>query len=136
MESGNRKTAVFNRVMAPIVDWERMEVERMEPIMTAAKLPPELMDKQPRQVSQLQPGETGYVVFTDLRVNHDMKCYLPAKAELRKKGGSTIQVRRDETGYHVTVPSVFTYSPSKSNSTFLLGLVPVASVTVVSEEFG
>ena len=31
MESGNRKTAVFNRVMAPIVDWERMEVERMEP---------------------------------------------------------------------------------------------------------
>jgi hypothetical protein len=31
MESGNRKTAVFNRIMAPIVDWERIEVERMEP---------------------------------------------------------------------------------------------------------
>jgi hypothetical protein len=31
MESGNRKTAVFNRLMAPIAEWERMEVERTEP---------------------------------------------------------------------------------------------------------
>ncbi len=31
MESGNRKTAVFNRLMAPIAEWERIEVERTEP---------------------------------------------------------------------------------------------------------
>jgi putative DNA primase/helicase len=31
MESGNRKTAVFNRLMAPITEWERIEVERTEP---------------------------------------------------------------------------------------------------------
>jgi Protein of unknown function (DUF3987) len=31
MESGNRKTAVFNLLMAPIAEWEREEVERTEP---------------------------------------------------------------------------------------------------------
>lgn len=31
MESGNRKTAVFHRLMAPLAEFERMEVERTEP---------------------------------------------------------------------------------------------------------
>jgi hypothetical protein len=31
MESGNRKTAVFSRLIAPLVEWERMEGDRMEP---------------------------------------------------------------------------------------------------------
>jgi hypothetical protein len=31
MESGNRKTAVFHRLVAPLAEWERMEVERTEP---------------------------------------------------------------------------------------------------------
>jgi hypothetical protein len=31
MESGNRKTAVFNRLIAPLAEWERLEVERIEP---------------------------------------------------------------------------------------------------------
>ena len=31
MESGNRKTAVFNRLVAPLTEWEREEVERLEP---------------------------------------------------------------------------------------------------------
>lgn len=32
MESGNRKTAVFSRLIAPLVDWEHAEVKRIEPI--------------------------------------------------------------------------------------------------------
>jgi hypothetical protein len=31
MESGNRKTAVFSRLLAPFVEWEREAVERLEP---------------------------------------------------------------------------------------------------------
>lgn len=31
MESGNRKTSVFHRLVAPLAEWERMEVERTEP---------------------------------------------------------------------------------------------------------
>jgi hypothetical protein len=31
MESGNRKTAVFTRLVAPLTEWERLEVERTEP---------------------------------------------------------------------------------------------------------
>ena len=32
MESGNRKTAVFSRLIAPLAEWERMEADRVEPV--------------------------------------------------------------------------------------------------------
>jgi Protein of unknown function (DUF3987)/Bifunctional DNA primase/polymerase, N-terminal/Primase C terminal 1 (PriCT-1) len=31
MESGNRKTAVFNRLIAPLTEWENQQIVRMEP---------------------------------------------------------------------------------------------------------
>ena len=32
MESGNRKTSVFSRLLAPLIEWERMEANRIEPV--------------------------------------------------------------------------------------------------------
>jgi len=98
--------------------------------MKPAMLPVELLDKQPRRVDQLQPGESGYIVFTDLTVNHRRECFVEAKAELRTPGFSTIETRRDEKGLHVTIPSDLTYRPRNIDWLSRLGLLPVASVTV------
>jgi hypothetical protein len=97
--------------------------------MKPAILPMELLDKQPRHVRQLRPGETGYIVFTDLTVNRRLECFVAAKAQLRDKGFSNIEVRRDEKGFHVVIPSDLTYLPRRIDWLTRLGLVPVASVT-------
>ena len=36
MESGNRKTAVFNRLISPLSEWERLETDRVTPVRTGA----------------------------------------------------------------------------------------------------
>jgi hypothetical protein len=98
--------------------------------MKPARLPPELLDKQPRRLKQLQPGETGYIVFTHLTVNLRAECFVQAKAQLRAADFSTIEVRRDEKGLHVVIPADLTYLPRKVDWLSQLGLLPVASVTV------
>src|SRR5580704_3017728 len=98
--------------------------------MKPAKLPPELVDQQQRRVKQLQPGETGYVLFTDLTVNGRQECFLEAKARLCDSNISTIEVRRDEQGFHIVIPADLTYRPRKIDWLSRLTLLPVASVTV------
>jgi hypothetical protein len=99
--------------------------------MKPARLPTELLGKQPRRVKQLHPGETGYIVFTDLIVNRRAECFVEARARLRDADFSSIEVRRDEEGLHVVIPSDLTYLPRKVDWFSRLGLLPVASVTVV-----
>jgi hypothetical protein len=69
-----------------------------------AKLPPELISHPPRHLRELQVGETGYVVFTALKLDAEGYCYLNPDAELRGRTINTIKVTRDPDGFHVTVP--------------------------------
>jgi hypothetical protein len=99
--------------------------------MKSATMPPELVESQHRRVRQLQCGETGYISFTALHVNRRMKCLVEAKADLRPEAFNTVEVRRDENGPHVVVPSNFAYRPAKVNPiVWWSGLLPVASITV------
>jgi hypothetical protein len=105
----------------------------------SAKLPDELLDRKPRRVSQLNPGETGQIPFTELRVNPRGQCFIAAKAELCQPQFSTIEVSRDQQGrFHVVVPPYQRYIP---RGLFVLypfgiGLLPVTSVTVAPAAAG
>ena len=96
--------------------------------MNTSKLPPELRDQNPRKVSELRPGESGHVIFTDLLVTKDGDCFLRAPAELRRKSISTIEVRCDDAGYHVVVPSDIKYTPGAIQ--WIGAKLPVASIGI------
>lgn len=81
--------------------------------MNVASLPPEMFDDRPhRTIEDLAPGESGHVLFTEMCVNSARECFLITKTELQPEDNfEMIAVRRDETGFHVTVPSDITYQP-------------------------
>ena len=54
--------------------------------MITAKLPPELRLDEPGLVSELRPGESGYVVFTDFTVSKDGDCFLTSRRSTSEKG--------------------------------------------------
>ena len=94
-----------------------------------AKLPAELRSEKPRLVSELRSGETGYVYFVDLLVNLNEECFLRAGAELRKHDRNiVVEVRRDDAGFHVVIPSDRKYTPEKLIS--LMEVLPVASISI------
>jgi hypothetical protein len=75
-----------------------------------AKLPPELISPLPRHLRDLQIGEMGYVVFTEMKVDAEGYCYLNPDAELSERTKTTIQVTREPEGFRVTVPdSIFAW---------------------------
>jgi hypothetical protein len=80
----------------------------VEPENKAAVLPPELAAGEPRPISQLKPGETGYIVFTEMVVNRNRECFIKAGTRLTEQNGYyTLEVRRDQDGYHVVIPPGF-----------------------------
>ena len=95
------------------------------------RLPDKLLAPKPRLLAELDRGEMGYVVFTELFVLPDRSCFLNLGAQLRSKNASAVQVRRaDDGGFHAVVPSDTTYEPGKLRPRSDLNLVPVASITI------
>jgi hypothetical protein len=100
--------------------------------MMIAKLPPELHLNAPKIVSDLRLQESGHVTFTDFNVSDNGDCFLRAGAQVWNNAhASTIEVRRDEDGYHVVIPMSRKYIrgplPVREDN------LPVASVTIGPE---
>jgi hypothetical protein len=110
-------------------DWRFEEEDNR---VTTAKLPPELRLNTPRTVSELRSGERGHITFTDLNVSENGDCFLRAPAQLRKTALNTIEVRRDDAGYHVVTPGNLKYTLGVV--LLIEGKLPVASVAVGPEE--
>jgi hypothetical protein len=98
-----------------------------------AKLPPELHLNAPKMVSDLRPRESGYVTFTEFNVSENGDCFLKAAAQVWNEAhASTVEVRRDEDGYHVIIPMSRKYKPGPIP--LLQDNLPVVSVTIDPEE--
>ena len=98
-----------------------------------AKLPPELHLNAPKIVSDLRLQESGHVTFTDFNVSDNRDCFLRAAAQVWNNAhASTIEVRRDQDGYHVVIPLNRKYKPrplpAREDN------LPVASVAIRPEE--
>jgi hypothetical protein len=96
--------------------------------MITAKLPSELRMDAPRTVSELSSGETGHTAFSDFLVRENGDCFLRGAAKLRNKSVNTIEVRRDDLGYHVIIPANIKYSPGQIP--LIEERLPVASITI------
>jgi hypothetical protein len=99
-----------------------------------AKPQTELHLDAPKLISDLRPGESGYMAFTDFDIQEDGQCFLGVGALLRKEKipSTIIEVHRDDDGYHVIIPESMEYTLCGSPS--FQAEIPVASVTLVSEE--
>ena len=69
----------------------------------ADKIPNNLIESQPRRLSELHIGETAHLWTFNMHLTDAGECYLDAEAELTERSVGTIQVARRENGYHVTV---------------------------------
>ena len=101
--------------------------------MESATLPAQMIEPARRRIRDLRRGESGYVIFTSLRANDRGECFLDTSEWLRKDDSfQTLQLRRDEKGFHVVVPSdlqVLRLKPSYRIA-FFFSLARVASVTI------
>jgi hypothetical protein len=101
--------------------------------MESATLPVQMIEPERRRIRDLRRGESGYVIFTALRANDRGECFLDTSDWLRKGDGfETLQVRRDEKGFHVVVPSDLQVLRLKRGYriAFFFSSARVASVTV------
>jgi predicted transcriptional regulator len=69
----------------------------------AAKIPDNLIDPQPRRLSELQIGETAYIWTLNMRVTDAGECFLDTQAEITTRGPGAIRVDRRVDGFHVVV---------------------------------
>jgi len=80
------------------------------PPITPIKLPTDLVKPPERYVSDLQPGEQGWINWTDLEVDDDLSCYVSEKAKLIPvtKGAALwfLQVTRQAGGLVVTIQNL------------------------------
>ena len=91
----------------------------------AAKLPAYLRSEPTRsKISDMQPGDIWWIIFTSMEVDHDNGCFLDPSAERQMPGGlNRIIVRRDTDGYHVTIPDTYRFAPYQTR-----GWIPVTSI--------
>jgi hypothetical protein len=69
-----------------------------------ARMPAAYIAKAPVPLSRLPVGETGYIHFTDVRVDRkDLSTYAISSAPLREKMFSTVAVRHDEDGHRLVL---------------------------------
>jgi hypothetical protein len=100
-------------------------------MINTAVLPDELVERKPRHLRDLEKGATGHITFTELIVREDKGCLVNLDAELRGRCGSTVEVtRRDDDGFHVTIPADTLYQPGRLGPRMDLKLHPVASISI------
>jgi hypothetical protein len=101
--------------------------------MKTAKLPPEVLAENPRRISELAIGETGYVGLFALIVTPEQDCFLDAKGSLEKPRLLQMTVRRDEDGFHVVLPCSPEYTPQP----LLKGIdvLPIASIEISKDRW-
>ena len=82
----------------------------------------------PRTLDSLQVGETGYIDAAALRVDADMECWLPRRAEVQAAADyfHCLRVTRKKDGYHVAVMAPHQWEPKPLQSAE--GWAPVESV--------
>ena len=102
-------------------------------LYSVSMLPAELYAPIPRKLTDLQVGETSYLDFSALHVNHSGRCFLRPGANLVEKDSLfPIQVERKPDGYHVTIikrdkaAGTPRWSPGEVSADYY----PVASVTL------
>jgi hypothetical protein len=74
MESGNRKTAVFNRLLAPLAEWEQREIARMEPARRKVESQQRITEGFHTKMEVLQRQAYGFRNFQNYRLRVRVMC--------------------------------------------------------------
>jgi hypothetical protein len=100
--------------------------------MDTALLPEELIDSDPRLVSDLKVGETGYLDFVNFIVKADRTCFVELEGKLRQAPGTmTVTVTKLEDGsFSAIVPANTKYRPGKITPLPGNKLAPVTSIAI------
>jgi len=69
-----------------------------------AKLPSQFITKPEVHLEDLKPGESGWVVFTEMQIDSECHAYIDPKAKIVQKGVNRIPVTRTDAGFEVFIP--------------------------------
>jgi len=101
--------------------------------MDNTTLPVQMIERKRRRIRDMRRGESAYVNFTSLRANDRGVCFLDKSDWVYEKDNfQTVQVSRDEKGFHVVVPSDIEVMrmPTSYRIGFWFSFTRVATVTV------
>src|SRR5262245_28616643 len=71
-----------------------------------AKLAPEFIEMPRTSLSDLRLGESGWVNWLEMEIDHQYRCFINPQAKVyRGPSRSGIQVTRTEAGFEVMVPT-------------------------------
>jgi hypothetical protein len=102
--------------------------------MDNTTLPVQMIEPKRRRIRDMRRGESAYVIFTSLKANDRGVCFLDTADWLTDKDNNfqTLQVCRDEKGFHVVVPADVEVMrmPTSYRFAFWFSFARVASVTV------
>jgi len=68
-----------------------------------AILPPQFIAKPKVPLEALKPGESGWVVFTDMAIDNGHRAYIDPQASIQGKGRNRILVTRTDAGFEVFI---------------------------------
>ncbi len=92
-----------------------------------AKMPLAYIEPTPIPVSQLEVGQTGFINFSELRVDLDLSTFIEPATKLRKKSFNTVEVRRNDEGWNVVIHDA-TLTFRRREITDYADLIPVVEI--------
>ena len=72
--------------------------------MTPVELPDDLIRKPNNFLRDLKPGESAWINWLDMVVDHDRRCFLKPEARIREQSPVTIRATCTEAGFEVLIP--------------------------------
>jgi len=70
-----------------------------------AKLDPQFIREPEVHLGDLKPGESAWVLWPDMAVDSEYRCYIDPKALVRENDLGTIRATRTEAGFEVLIPA-------------------------------
>jgi hypothetical protein len=70
-----------------------------------AKLSPEFIRKPEVHLEDLKPGESAWVLFTEMAVDSKYRCYINPQAIVRENDLGALRATRTKAGFEVLIPA-------------------------------
>jgi hypothetical protein len=74
-----------------------------------AKLSPQFIRKPETRLEDLKPGESAWVLFTEMVVDSEDRCYIDSEAVVRENDLGALRATRTEVGFEVLIPARCTW---------------------------
>jgi hypothetical protein len=84
-------------------------LHRKKQMSEPAKLNPQFIKEPEVPLEDLKPGESAWVLFTEMVVDSEYRCYIDPEATTRENDLGALRATRTEAGFEVVIPAKCTW---------------------------